>query len=160
MVKNDYFKNKFNKSNVFCMSWVPINFLIFSHLDNTIDPEYPIILSDLGILKLEYVEILNYSSSYITIVKISFFPTFGQCKLAPLVGISLLFFIQSKITMKKIIKSYHKSWLLFFKINLDKNNHTVGENITRQLNDTERLSAALENSSIRSSALKCIKKAN
>ena len=101
---------------------------------------------------------MNQTSSSLTIQKISFFPTFGQCKLAPLLGITIFFLIQSKITIKKLVKIYHRKWLPVFTINLDNNVHTIGKNITRQLNDTERLSAALENNSIRLSALKCIKK--
>lgn len=158
MSRNPCFYNNYKPNKFTDISWAPINFLIFNHLTKTVDPEYPLTLSDLGILKLEHIEVVNQNSSYLTIQKISFFPTFGQCKLAPLLGITIFFLIQSKITIKKLVKIYHRNWLPVFKINLDNNVHAIGENITRQLNDTERLSAALENNSIRLSALRCIKK--
>ena len=60
--------------------------------------------------------------------------------------------------MKKLIKIVNNKWVIKFKIFLPQKNHTVGNSITKQLNDMERLSAALENNSIRLSILKCIKK--
>lgn len=53
---------------------------------------------------------------------------------------------------------YNPKWLMNFKITIDKQYHTAAENITKQLNDKERLSAALENNAIRLSVLRCMKK--
>jgi len=145
-------------SSLIKISWAPISFLIFSNLAEIIDPEYPISFSDLKILKLEGIFICNQISSFLTTCVVSFFPTYGQCKLAPLVGISLNMFLHNRLTLKNLFKISQKNWLTVYKTNLDNSNHATGKNISRQLGDTERLSAAFENNYIRLSVLKCIRK--
>lgn len=132
--------------------------MIYNNLAEIIDPEYPISLSDLRILKLEGIFVYNQIPSFLTIYTVSFFPTYGQCKLAPLVGISLNMFLHNRLTLKKLVKTSQKNWLTVFKTNLDNKYHTTGKNISKQLSDTERLSAAFENNYIRHSVLKCIRK--
>lgn len=151
------FKNDFKFPIIRSISWIPIGFVILSQLNWIIDPEYPILIIDLEILKLESIIIKNKIFSQLVSYEISFFPTYGQCKLAPLLGISIIMSILKKSTLKKAFKQTNKKWSLNFKIILTNKNHTAGENITKQLNDRERLSAALENSSIRLSVLKCMK---
>jgi hypothetical protein len=150
-------KNDFKFSIIRSVSWIPIGFFILSQLNSIIDPEYPILIFDLEILKLESIIIKNKIFSQLVSYEISFFPTYGQCKLAPLLGISIIMSILKKSTLKKAFKQINKKWSLNFKIILTNENHSTGENITKQLNDRERLSAALENSSIRLSVLKCMK---
>ena len=58
--------------------------------------------------------------------------------------------------MKKLFKLVITNWFVHFKVKLTNKDHKIGENITKQLNDKERLSAALENKSIRISVLKCV----
>jgi len=151
------FKNDFKFSIIRSISWIPIGFVLLSQLNWIIDPEYPILIFDLEILKLESIIIKNKIFSQLVSYEISFFPTYGQCKLAPLLGISIIMAILKKSTLKKAFKQTNKKWSLNFKITLTDKKHTAGENITKQLNDRERLSAALENSSIRLSVLKCMK---
>lgn len=140
----------------YIISWAPIGFTIFFQLDEIIDPEFPILLIKLRVLKLEFIKILFYIPFQKLVYSISFFPTYGKCKLAPLIGIILFSTYFKKITMKKLIKLVFTSWFIHFKVKLANNDHTIGENITKQLNDKERLSAALENKSIRISVLKCV----
>jgi hypothetical protein len=140
------------------VTWVPIGFSILGQLCDIIDPEYPIDLVCLEVLILEAIEIVPKPSSRITIHTIYFFPTYGQCKLAPLLGISINLTLFQKSTINQLVSMYNPKWLMNFKITIDKQYHTAAENITKQLNDKERLSAALENNAIRLSVLRCMKK--
>ena len=140
------------------LTWAPLGFSIINQFDSIIDPEYPMILSELKIIKLERIIITSKLSSRSIVCNLSFFPTYGQCKLAPLIGIAIAIYTLKISSMKKLIKIFNNKWVIKFKIFLPQKNHTVGNSITKQLNDMERLSAALENNSIRLSILKCIKK--
>jgi hypothetical protein len=81
------FKDDFKFSIIRSISWIPIGFVILSQLNWIIDPEYPILIFDLEILKLESIIIKNKIFSQLVSYEISFFPTYGQCKLAPLLAI-------------------------------------------------------------------------
>lgn len=140
------------------VTWVPIGFSVLGQLCDIIDPEYPVELVHLEVLVLEAIEIIPKPSSQRTIHIISFFPTYGQCKLAPLIGISIIIVLFQKSTIYKLVNKYNLRWLMEFKITIGKKYHTAAENITKQLNDKDRLSAALENNAIRLSVLRCMKK--
>jgi len=140
----------------YIISWAPLGFSIFFQLFEIIDPEFPIVLIKLKVLKLEFIKILFYIPFQKLVYSISFFPTFGKCKLAPLLGITLFSTYFKKTTMKKLFKLVIAKWFVHFKVKLTNKDHKNGENITKQLNDKERLSAALENKSIRISVLKCM----
>lgn len=140
----------------FLISWAPIGFAIFGQLIKIIDPEFPITLVKLKVIKIEFITIFTHISSQKLVYTISFFPTYGKCKLAPLLGITLFSVYFKKSTLKKLFKLGNKNWYIFFKVKLANKDHKIGENITKQLNDEERLSAAMENKFIRLSILKCI----
>jgi len=149
-------KNNKNFLPNYLISWAPLGFSIFFQLFEIIDPEFPIVLINLKVLKLEFIKILFYIPSQKLVYSISFFPTYGKCKLAPLIGITLFSAYFKKNTMKKLVKLVITNWFIHFKVKLTNKDHKIGENITKQLNDKERLSAALENRSIRISVLKCV----
>jgi len=155
--KNGLRKNK-NQAYTTVLSWAPFGFTVLCELDDIIDPEFPFSLTELNILKLESIEIIIRTSSSLLIYLIPFYPTYGQCKLAPLIGIVTITSIFRFLSLIKLARSNNDKWLVNFKVNLSSDDHKIGENITKQINDKERLSAALENRSIRLSILKCIKK--
>lgn len=149
------------KKNLYCnsvLSWVPLGFLILYQLAEIIDPEFPLLLPRLKILILQGITVNTKIYSQAITFTIFFFPTYGQCKLAPLLGINILSSLFKRFTTKTFVKINNEKWLINLKIKLTNRNHDVGENITKQLNDRERLSAALENNFIRLSVLKCMKK--
>lgn len=155
--KNGSRENKKQACNTI-LSWVPSGFVILCELDDIIDPEFPFPLTELNILKLESIEVITRTSSSSLIYLIPFFPTYGQCKLAPLIGIVTITSMFRFLSLIKLARLNNDKWLIIFKVNLSDDDHKIGENITKQINDKERLSAALENKSIRLSILKCIKK--
>jgi|EP00802_Teleaulax_amphioxeia_P004232 hypothetical protein len=138
------------------ISWAPIGFSIFNQLNKIIDPEFPIILVKLKVIKIEFIQIFTYIPSQKLVYSISFFPTYGKCKLAPLLGINLFSSYFKRSTLKKLFKLTTKNWFIHFKVKLANKDHKIGENITKQLNDKERLSAAIENKFIRLSILNCV----
>jgi len=54
-----------------------------------------------------------------------------------------------------LFKLNNEKWFVVFKIQVTKQDHQGGDIISKQLNDPERLSAALENEAIRGEVLKC-----
>ena len=140
----------------FLISWAPIGFSIFCQLIKIIDPEFPIILVKLKVIKIEFIKIYTHIPSQKLVYSISFFPTYGKCKLAPLLGITLFSAYFKKSTLNKLFKLTVRNWFIHFKVKLANKDHKIGENITKQLNDKERLSSAIENKFIRLSILKCI----
>jgi len=137
------------------ITWTPIGFLVLSQLKELLDPEYPIELVNLGILKIEKIENKGNNWSQVTLIGLEFLPTYGQCKMAPLLGITLFAAVFKRWLILLVMKIKNKRWLVFYKIKVSKKDHHSGEIITQQLNDQERLSAALENTAIRLAILNC-----
>jgi len=137
------------------ITWAPMSFLILGQLKELLDPEYPIGLVDLGILKMETICNTSQGWSNLTLNTIVFFPTYGLCKLAPLLGITLYVSIFKRLVITMLFKLNNEKWFVVFKIQVTKQDHQGGDIISKQLNDPERLSAALENEAIRGEVLKC-----
>ena len=59
------YKNDFKFSFIRSVSWAPIGFFLISQLNWIIDPEYPILIFDLEILKIESIIIILNDMSYV-----------------------------------------------------------------------------------------------
>lgn len=140
-------------------NWIPLSIQIFYYLKDILDPEYPNKIYTFGIVSFEgiFIEIL-YFCQIITIDHL-LIPTIKICSMSPLMGIS----IQNKIYQKNLIKRLHqlipKTWNWRFSIEIPNYSHLKSLNISKQLNDKERISAALENFGIRKVIEECYEKA-
>jgi len=108
-------------------------------LRNINDPEHPLTLEQLNVVNPDLIEV-NNKDSY---VKVQFTPTITQCSMATLIGLM----IRVKL---------HRSLSTRFKVDvmIESGKHDTEKDINKQLNDKERVFAALENPHL-SGIIKC-----
>jgi len=109
------------------------------------DPEKPSTLEDLNVVYEEGVEVEEISE-YFAHVKVFFKPTIKHCSLATLIGLCL------HVKLRRNIPSTYK-----VSVFIKKGSHNTENEINRQINDKERILAAMENPSLRSVVERCIK---
>ncbi|KAN0041066.1 hypothetical protein ACTFIV_003602 [Dictyostelium citrinum] len=107
------------------------------------DPEHPLTLEQLNVVRIENVNI-NLENNYILLY---FTPTVPHCSMANLIGLSI---------KEKLARSLPKR----FKVDVivTPGSHSSESSVNKQLNDKERVSAALDtSSSILTIVNECIK---
>ena len=107
---------------------------LYDELSTILDPEHPHTLGELNVLKEKYI-LLLYDNSNILHIKIYYKPTVPHCSLATLIALCI----------------HHKLQTLFIHLNPFKldlaivpGTHETELEINKQINDKERVSAALE----------------
>lgn len=108
------------------------------------DPEKPETLEDLDVVREELVSVTRSGSGWTA--SVGFVPTIPHCSLATLIGLCLRI---------KLVESLPPG---LFKIDLylQPGSHDTAEEITKQINDKERVCAAMENPHLREAVRKCI----
>ncbi|VVC40717.1 Fe-S cluster assembly domain,MIP18 family-like [Cinara cedri] len=119
---------------------------IFDLIRTIKDPEKPATLEDLNVVYENGVEVIRQRNLKLYTVRIEFNPTVPHCSLATLIGLSIRI---------KVIRSILESVKL--DIYIKEGAHTTEEEINKQINDKERVAAAMENPSLRDIVEKCIK---
>jgi metal-sulfur cluster biosynthetic enzyme len=117
----------------------------FDQIRNIRDPEKPDTLEDLQVVQEDLIEIKSVKSGHYTI-KICIVPTVPHCSLATLIGLCIRTKLERELPVGK------------FKIDLTikEGSHSTAEEITKQINDKERVAAALENPNLLSTVEDCI----
>merc|ERR1711862_80111 len=138
------------------------------HIIRTIqDPEHPLTLEQLKVVNIDSIRVHdllsnNYSDSNdnktnsmggkdynhkkpFSYVNVGFTPTIPHCSMATLIGLCI---------RVKLLRSIPLRFKIFVKINIG--THVSENAINRQLNDKERVAAALENPNLLSVVNKCI----
>ena len=108
------------------------------------DPEYPQTLEELNVVKEELVHVSSSSDSMD--IRITFIPTVPHCHLATLIGLC----IRSKLE-RDLEHFKHKLY-----ISIQEESHDTAQEITKQINDKERIAAALENPDLLTAVEDCI----
>lgn len=103
---------------------------VFEYIKDIVDPEHPLSLEQLSVVSLDDIYVDNDNNKII----VEFTPTIPNCSSASLIG--LLIITRLKRAMPNNIKVYVK---------IKKNTHELETGINKQLNDKERVLAALEN---------------
>lgn len=116
---------------------------IYEMLRNLGDPEHPLTLEQLHVVNLDHIYINKND------ILIYFTPTIPHCSMATLIGLTI------RVKLLRSLPSYFK-----IKIKIYPGSHSSEEAINKQLNDKERVAAALENSHLISIVNKCIKGVN
>lgn len=121
--------------------------LAFDLIKNIRDPEKPETLEELQVVQEDLVQvepILDKPGQFV--LKITFVPTVPHCSLATLIGLCIRTKLNQELPPGK------------FKIDLliKEGSHSTGEEITKQINDKERVAAALENPSLKATVEECI----
>lgn len=108
---------------------------IFDIIRNIQDPEHPLTLEQLKVVNLDHIDVVEATSdSAFSTVDVRFTPTIPHCSMATLIGLSI---------RVKLLRSLPKRFKVTVRIN--PGTHASELAVNRQLNDKERVIAALEN---------------
>merc|ERR1712154_56329 len=116
---------------------------IFEMIRSINDPEHPLTLEQLAVVKLEDIKINEQNKNKIVI---HYTPTIPHCSMATLIGLSI------RVKLLRSLPSRFK-----VRVKISPNTHQSEKEINKQLNDKERVAAALENYSLIKVVNQCIK---
>ncbi|OAD52524.1 hypothetical protein WN48_01271 [Eufriesea mexicana] len=118
---------------------------IYDLLRTIKDPEKPQTLEQLDVVYEDCVEILRQTPKGVSIIRIEFNPTVPHCSLATLIGLCI------RVKLERHIVALFK-----LDIYIKKGAHSTEQEINKQINDKERIAAAMENPNLRELVEKCI----
>jgi metal-sulfur cluster biosynthetic enzyme len=135
-------KKKFKK-------WNPFSLQLFFYLKYILDPEFPYKIYALGIICFEKIFIKIFFFFKCVSFNILINPTNQICSMSPLIARC----IENKLNKKKLAKKLDEiipsKWNWKFSFEIPFYSHLRSLNISKQINDKERKSAAMENIGIR-----------
>lgn len=114
---------------------------IFDILRTLNDPEHPLTLEQLNVVRLEDIEIEDDKNRLL----VKFTPTIPHCSMATLIGLCI------RVKLIRSIPSRFKVTVM-----ISPGSHQTEDAINKQLNDKERVAAALENNHLLGIVNKCI----
>ncbi|KDR19643.1 MIP18 family protein CG30152 isoform X2 [Zootermopsis nevadensis] len=118
---------------------------IYDHIRNIRDPEKPATLEDLNVVYEDGVMIKPSTEDDVRVVRIEFNPTVPHCSLATLIGLCIRIKLERNLVDKFKLDIFIK-----------KGTHSTEEEINKQINDKERIAAAMENPDLRDLVEGCI----
>ncbi|XP_026166507.1 cytosolic iron-sulfur assembly component 2A isoform X1 [Mastacembelus armatus] len=108
------------------------------------DPEKPNTLEELEVVTEKCVVVQELGEDeYLIIIKFS--PTVPHCSLATLIGLCL------QVKLQRCLPFKHK-----LEIYISEGTHSTEEDINKQINDKERVAAAMENPNLREIVEQCV----
>ncbi|XP_067664942.1 cytosolic iron-sulfur assembly component 2A-like [Haliotis asinina] len=116
---------------------------IYDIIRDVRDPEKPETLEELNVISEEGVHVSRLQDGQL-LVKLTFVPTVPHCSLASLIGLSL------RTKLEKCLPDQHK-----LDIFIKEGTHSTADEINKQINDKERIAAAMENPNLRELIAKC-----
>lgn len=116
---------------------------IYDLIKDIKDPEKPQTLEELNVVSESGVSVRQFNDDYL--VRIEFAPTVPHCSLATLIGLCL---------RMKLERCWNKKFKL--DIFLKKGTHDTQDEINKQINDKERIAAAMENPNLKELVEQCI----
>uniref|UniRef100_A0A182NI38 MIP18 family-like domain-containing protein n=1 Tax=Anopheles dirus TaxID=7168 RepID=A0A182NI38_9DIPT len=119
---------------------------IYDFLRTIRDPEKPNTLEDLHVVYEDGIFINEPTPGSVNVVRVEFNPTVPHCSLATLIGLCIRVKIERNINHNLKLDIYIK-----------KGAHTTEDEINKQINDKERIAAAMENPNLRQLVENCIK---
>ncbi|XP_063221518.1 MIP18 family protein galla-1 [Bacillus rossius redtenbacheri] len=118
---------------------------IYEHIRTIRDPEKPATLEDLHVVYEEGVMIKSPTDDKVCVIRIEFNPTIPHCSLATLIGLCIRVKLQRSLIEKYKLDIYIK-----------KGTHSTEDEINKQINDKERIAAAMENPELHKLVEECI----
>lgn len=117
---------------------------IFDLIRNIQDPEHPLTLEQLHVVKRELI-LVNDDRENLSSIIVKFIPTIPHCSMATLIGLTIRI---------KLLRSVATR----FKVNvmIEPGTHASENAINQQLNDKERVIAAMENDNLLDVVNRCI----
>lgn len=121
---------------------------IYDHIRTIRDPEKPNNLEELSVVEEGLVHVYPFGTAGDKFVAhIEFVPTVPHCSLATLIGLC----IRTKLE-RKLVPGTVK-----IDIQIKEGTHSTESDINKQINDKERVAAALENPNLRETVEMCIR---
>eukprot|EP00735_Rhodelphis_limneticus_P007757 TRINITY_DN20378_c0_g1::TRINITY_DN20378_c0_g1_i1::g.8479::m.8479 TRINITY_DN20378_c0_g1::TRINITY_DN20378_c0_g1_i1::g.8479 ORF type:complete len:157 (+),score=21.19,sp/Q9VTC4/U195A_DROME/64.47/6e-64,DUF59/PF01883.14/1.3e-10,DUF59/PF01883.14/8.9e+03,DUF3341/PF11821.3/0.0055 TRINITY_DN20378_c0_g1_i1:66-536(+) len=115
---------------------------IFEMIRTINDPEHPFTLEQLNVAQRDLIKIDNENNS----IFVNFTPTIPHCSMSTLIGLSI---------RVKLLRSLPKRFKVDVKVT--PGSHASELQVNKQLNDKERVAAALENQSLLQVVERCIR---
>ncbi|KAI9343953.1 hypothetical protein BDR26DRAFT_857852, partial [Obelidium mucronatum] len=103
---------------------------VFDLIRNINDPEHPLTLEQLNVAQLRHITV-DHSKSSVSVV---FTPTIPHCSMATLIGLCI------RVQLLRCLPQRFK-----VDINVEAGTHQSEKSVNKQLNDKERVAAAMEN---------------
>ena len=103
---------------------------VYEHIRGIRDPEHPLTLEQLKVVAPELITVDDAAGT----CDVLFTPTIDHCSMATLIGLSLRVKLQRSLPRRFKIR-----------VSLTAGSHSTEEEVNKQLNDKERIAAALEN---------------
>ncbi|KAL7013515.1 hypothetical protein ACKWTF_015435 [Chironomus riparius] len=123
-----------------------LKFAIYDLLRTIKDPEKPQTLEELNVVSEDMITVKKVENGQVPVVRIEFNPTVPHCSLATLIGLTIRIKIQRQFPQTLKLDIYIK-----------KGTHSTEDEINKQINDRERVSAACDNDNLRKLLESCIK---
>ncbi|XP_022333408.1 cytosolic iron-sulfur assembly component 2A-like [Crassostrea virginica] len=117
--------------------------LVYDLIRGIVDPEKPETLEDLNVIREEDITINRLNEDYL--VQILFVPTVPHCSLASLIGLSIRTKLETSIPDKFKLDIFIKE-----------GTHETADDINKQINDKERIAAAMENPNLQRIVHQCL----
>ncbi|XP_076863203.1 cytosolic iron-sulfur assembly component 2A isoform X1 [Brachyhypopomus gauderio] len=108
------------------------------------DPEKPNTLEELDVVSEKCVEVKDLGGDEY-LITIRFSPTVPHCSLATLIGLCL------QVKLQRCLPFKHK-----LEVYITEGTHSTEEDINKQINDKERVAAAMENPNLREIVEQCV----
>ncbi|KAJ8681323.1 hypothetical protein QAD02_017110 [Eretmocerus hayati] len=118
---------------------------IYDLLRTIKDPEKPQTLEQLEVVYEDCIDIREATPGGVTVIRIEFNPTVPHCSLATLIGLCI------RVKLER-----HLLALFKLDIYIKEGAHSTEQEINKQINDKERIAAAMENPDLRRVVEKCI----
>ncbi|KAH8801119.1 hypothetical protein F5882DRAFT_393811 [Hyaloscypha sp. PMI_1271] len=107
------------------------------------DPEHPLSLESLGVVKLQDVHLLSPNDltnpAALSRVLVELTPTVSHCSLATVIGLGV------RVRLEQALPPSYR-----VEVKIKKNTHSQADEVNKQLADKERVAAALENENLMS----------
>ncbi|KAF9093975.1 Mitotic spindle-associated MMXD complex subunit MIP18 [Mortierella sp. AD031] len=114
---------------------------IFDLIRSISDPEHPLSLEQLNVTQRDHIQVSDENNS----VLVEFTPTIPHCSMATLIGLCI------RVRLLRCLPSRFK-----VDISVRKGTHQSEHAVNKQLNDKERVAAALENSHLLEVVNQCL----
>lgn len=117
--------------------------LVYDLIRGIIDPEKPETLEELNVVSEEDIFVSRLDKDYL--IKVVFVPTVPHCSLASLIGLSIRTKLETSIPDKFKLDIFIKE-----------GTHETADDINKQINDKERIAAAMENPNLQQIVNQCL----
>lgn len=125
----------------FCIYYFLLYCFLVQHIRDITDPEHPYSLEQLNVVAEDAITVNDGDGS----VSVEFTPTVEHCSMATLIGLCI------RVKLLRALPQRFK-----IEIVLKPGSHASEDAVNKQLNDKERVAAALENPSLIAMVNRCL----